>query len=92
MTQYIEVDEDQIGNDLFAKFDCVNPSCEDDQWDWQKVVKCRRVVRLSGYNDGNFFDCVNKEPRTRACKCGQEYSYQWTRDGVKVSPKETVQS
>ena len=61
---------EQLSNDLYAKFRC----------------SCGEQVRLTGYNDANFFDNVNAQPRSRSCKCGQAYSVQWFRDAVNVVP------
>ena len=57
------------GNDLCAEF----------------RHKCFKNIRFSGYNDANFFDNVNKEPREYTCpQCGETFKYRWTRRGVEV--------
>lgn len=39
-------------------------------------------IRLSGYDDDNFFDNVNKEPREGQCSCGRKFKFQWFRSHV----------
>ncbi len=62
------IDFEQFRNDLFAEFDC---EC------------CRQKVKLSGYNDDNFFNNVNKDFRQLTHKgCKTVHLYKWTIDGV----------
>jgi hypothetical protein len=65
------------GRDLVAEFKC---DCPHDKY----PTLLNRTIKLYGYNDANFFDNVNKEPRLYKCKCGKEYKYRWTREGVNV--------
>ena len=79
MTVEIEV---ITGRDLVAEFKCDCPSDSFKGSAIEHLMKHR--IKLYGYNDSNFFDNVNKEPHPYKCKCGKEYRYQWTRDGVNV--------
>jgi hypothetical protein len=70
------------GRDLVAEFEC---DCPNERYKGSPIEHLmKHIIRLYGYNDTNFFDNVNKEPQTLTCKCGKEYRYQWTRDGVNV--------
>ena len=69
-----------IRNDLYAKVQCTCPSKLFEGKPIAHLMK--HWIKLVGYNDANFFDNVNREPRESACKCGRGYRYQWLRDGV----------
>ena len=70
------------GNDLAVDFRCTCPS---EMWkgtDIEHIMKER--IHLHGYNDANFWDNVNSEPRKLTCKCGKSYTQQWFRNGYVV--------
>lgn len=65
------------GNDLYAErvaCNCINPDYKDDPVLGKLIQK---YIRLSGYNDANFFDHVNKQPQNGQCSCGRKFTYQW---------------
>lgn len=72
--------EVQGRNDLVVKFDC---TCPNERWIGTKLehLMNHRIV-LWGYADANFFDNVNKEPRSFKCKCGKKYTQQWFTNGT----------
>lgn len=73
----------QHGNDLYCDVEC---NCIDPSWAGSAVAHLfHRKVKLTGYNDDNFFRNVNAAPRTVQCKCGRVLLYQWFTDGVEVS-------
>lgn len=64
------------GRDLYAdavECTCTNPLHADSP----VAYLFKRKIRLSGYDDDNFFNNVNKEPREAACACGRKFKYQW---------------
>ena len=69
-----------LGNDLYSTIG----NCNCKQFPDNETLKdYRRYVRLSGYNDDNFFDKVNASPRSWTCSsCDAEFWYRWTRNGV----------
>lgn len=70
------------GRDLYAEkvaCNCPNAKYKDDPV-LAKLLPT--YVRLSGYDDANFFDNVHKEALNGACECGRKFTYQWLRDGV----------
>jgi hypothetical protein len=68
------------GNDLLAKMKCECSKYPDDKY----LSSIKNEIKFWGYNDSNFFQNVNKEPKTTSCKCGISYKYQWKQDGVHV--------
>lgn len=71
------------GNDLYCKFSC---TCLDPKWENLEVAHLFNTkIRLWGYNDANFFENVNKEPRNIECTCGEVYSVRWFYDSVEVT-------
>lgn len=70
------------GRDLVVEFSCDCPS--DTFKDSPIAHLMKHKIKLYGYNDSNFFDNVNKEPRTMTCKCGKVYQYQWKREHVLI--------
>lgn len=81
MKQLIEY-ETIAGNDLVASFKCECPDESFKDSSFAHLMKHR--IRLYGYNDLYFFEEVNKEPRMYNCKCGFQYKYRWTYEGVEV--------
>lgn len=75
MAESVTLPFEAIRNDLYAKVRCNCP-----HHSMPDLLK--HTIRLVGYNDANFFDNVNREPRESACKCGRRYRYQWHRNGV----------
>ena len=70
---------DQLGNDLYAKIECTCGKYPDMPWFKHKIT-------LVGYNDSNFFENVNREPRKILCdNCKKAYMVQWYHDGVEYS-------
>jgi len=72
-----------LGRDLFFDLKCTCPSKLFIGTSIEDLMKHR--ITLTGYNDNNFFDTVNAEPRKSICKCGREFTYQWFRDGVEAA-------
>jgi hypothetical protein len=71
----------QSRNDLYAEpVECRCPSPLFEDSDIAHLMKNK--IRLSGYDDTNFFDRVNAQPREGRCRCGRRYRFQWWRDGV----------
>ena len=71
-----------LGNDLYFDLECTCPNSLFIGTDIEGIMKHR--IKLTGYNDANFFDNVNAEPRKGKCKCGREFVYQWFRNGVEA--------
>jgi hypothetical protein len=72
------IDFDQHRNDLFAKFFC----------DACRKNGVYEPIKLTGYNDNNFFQNVNKDFRElNHAPCGTTYLFKWTPDGVIVKLK-----
>lgn len=78
----MKLDYHAHGFDLYAK--PVECTCLDPRWsDSPEIAHLfKRKIKLTGYNDANFFENVHKEPRHGACECGRKFSYQWKLDGV----------
>jgi len=82
---------DRLGNDLFAKFEC---TCVDDSDMWKDFNKkfpngkIKTSIKLTGYNDANFYNEVNKAPREIKChNCGKSYMVQWFYGKIVVTSK-----
>ena len=70
------------GRDLYADLYCECPSELNHSPEIKHLFKHKIV--LTGYDDTNFFDNVNSEPKELVCKCGRKRLIQWTREGVEV--------
>jgi hypothetical protein len=71
----------QSGNDLHAE--PVSCTCKGTPtWDFKTADQYPHKIRLTGYDDANFWDHASAEPKDGACKCGRPYRYHWKRDGV----------
>jgi hypothetical protein len=71
-----------VGNDLATSFYCECPSELFKDSSISHLMK--QKITLYGYNDNYFFNEVNKEMRIYTCKCGLQYKYRWTYDGVEL--------
>ena len=73
------------GRDMYAQH--VECKCLDPNWSDKPTVAhlFKRKIRLSGYDDNNFYDYVHKEPKNAACECGRKFSYQWFRSHVEFN-------
>lgn len=69
-----------LGNDLYFHAQCSCPSKMFLGTPVEHIMKTK--LTLTGYNDANFFDNVNAEPRELACGCGRRFKAQWFRNGV----------
>ena len=68
------------GRDLRCKIVC---DCPDPMFaDSSVAYLFKRTVRLTGYDDDNFWRNVAGNLRTVQCVCGRELEYQWTEAGV----------
>lgn len=73
---------ERLSNDIYARLEC---SCPYTTEAGQVIDFMTTRIQLVGYDDANFFDNVNREPRKQSCKkCGREFMVQWTREGVAV--------
>lgn len=62
-------------NDLYFEIHC---TCPDEKWIGTNIEHImKHKIVLTGYNDSNFFNNVNKESRESKCKCGRKFRYQW---------------
>lgn len=67
------------GRDLAVDFKCTCPS---ELFKGSKVEHLmKETIHLYGYNDANFWNNVNNEPRDFNCKCGKKYTQQWFANG-----------
>jgi hypothetical protein len=79
-----EIDFTQHRNDLFCdvgRCKCSNPLFKGSNVEY--LIK--KKVKLTGYNDDNFFNNVNKDFKQYECNdCGAFFEYRWTPDFVIV--------
>jgi hypothetical protein len=76
----LEAFENIGGRDLSCRIRC---TCPDPMFADSSVAHLfTRSIRLSGYDDANFWTHVANQWRELSCVCGRVLEYQWTPHGV----------